>query len=67
MNDLASYLLHHKAIVAEKAYLHTEQPVANELLRFTKDENPDLIVAGGYGHSLLGEWTFGGVLARPHG
>jgi nucleotide-binding universal stress UspA family protein len=61
MNDLASYLLHHKVIVAEKAYLHTEQPVANELLRFAKDENADLIVAGGYGHSRLGEWMFGGV------
>jgi nucleotide-binding universal stress UspA family protein len=60
MNDLASYLLHHKVIVAEKAYLH-EQPVANELLRFAKDENADLIVAGGYGHSRLGEWMFGGV------
>ena len=34
---------------------------AHELLRSTKDEKADLIVAGGYGHSRLGEWIFGGV------
>jgi nucleotide-binding universal stress UspA family protein len=61
INDLKDYLRDHKIGVAEKAYLHTEQPVANELLRFAKDEKADLIVAGGYGHSRLGEWIFGGV------
>jgi nucleotide-binding universal stress UspA family protein len=25
------------------------------------DENIDLLVAGAYGHSRLGEWVFGGV------
>jgi nucleotide-binding universal stress UspA family protein len=55
INDLKDYLRDHKIGVAEKAYLHTEQPVANELLRFAKDEKADLIVAGGYGHSRLGE------------
>jgi nucleotide-binding universal stress UspA family protein len=61
INDLKDYLLQHEVVVAEEAYLHTEQPVANELLRFAKDEKADLIVAGGYGHSRLGEWMFGGV------
>ena len=28
---------------------------------FAKDGNADLIVAGAYGHSRLGEWMFGGV------
>ena len=61
INDLTDYLRHHEVVVAEKAYLHTEQPVAYELLRFAKDEKADLVVAGGYGHSRLGEWVFGGV------
>jgi nucleotide-binding universal stress UspA family protein len=26
-----------------------------------EEEKADLIVAGGYGHSRLGEWIFGGV------
>jgi nucleotide-binding universal stress UspA family protein len=30
-------------------------------LRMIEDENIHLIVAGGYGHSRLGEWAFGGV------
>jgi nucleotide-binding universal stress UspA family protein len=43
------------------AYLHTERSVCGEILRFAKDEKADLIVAGGYGRSRLGEWMFGGV------
>ena len=61
MNDVAQYLSHHKVIVAEKAYLHTKEPVSDELLRFAQDEKADLVVAGAYGHSRLGEWVFGGV------
>jgi nucleotide-binding universal stress UspA family protein len=61
IDDVANYLLSHKVTVGAKAYLHTEQTVAGELLRFAKDARADLIVAGGYGHSRLGEWAFGGV------
>ena len=35
--------------------------VAAELLHVVAEEKADLIVAGGYGHSRLGEWIFGGV------
>ncbi len=35
--------------------------VGNSLLRLIEDENINLVVAGGYGHSRLGEWAFGGV------
>jgi nucleotide-binding universal stress UspA family protein len=35
--------------------------VAAELLCVVEEEKTDLIVAGGYGHSRLGEWIFGGV------
>ncbi len=61
IDDVASYLLRHKVVVGAKAYLKTKQSVAGELLRFTRDAGADLIVAGGYGHSRLSEWAFGGV------
>ena len=61
INDLASYLRRHEIEVRIKAYLHTTQSIARELLRFVRDENADLIVAGGYGRSRLGEWALGGV------
>jgi nucleotide-binding universal stress UspA family protein len=61
IKDVSDYLLRHKVIVAAKSTLHTKQSIANELLRFAGDERADLIVAGGYGHSRLGEWIFGGV------
>jgi nucleotide-binding universal stress UspA family protein len=35
--------------------------VADAVLRFAKREEADLIVMGGYGHSRLREWLFGGV------
>jgi nucleotide-binding universal stress UspA family protein len=31
------------------------------LIGLAKAEGTDLIVAGAYGHSRLGEWVFGGV------
>jgi nucleotide-binding universal stress UspA family protein len=35
--------------------------VTSSLFRFVQDDAIDLIVAGGYGHTRLGEWIFGGV------
>lgn len=59
--DVAGYLRRHKVTVGAMAYLHTERSIGGEILRFAKDEKVDLIVAGGYGRSRLGEWMFGGV------
>ncbi len=61
IDDLTDYLTRHKVNVAAKAYLHTERSVADEILRFSAGEKADLLVAGGYGRSRLGEWMFGGV------
>lgn len=61
LDDVESYLVRHGIAVAAKAFLHAKQSTATELLRFAEDERADLIVAGGYGHSRLGEWVFGGV------
>jgi len=59
--DVGSYLARHRVVVADEIWRRARGPVATELLRFVRDEKADLIVAGGYGHSRLGEWIFGGV------
>lgn len=37
-----------------------DRPASAVLLEMAKDWSADLIVAGGYGHTRLGEWVFGG-------
>ena len=59
--DVANYLVSHRVVVAAEIWRRARGPAATELLNFVRDENADLIVAGGYGHSRLGEWIFGGV------
>jgi nucleotide-binding universal stress UspA family protein len=61
LTDVASYMARHGVIVADQIWRPGRGPVATELLRIVRDEKVDLIVAGGYGHSRLGEWIFGGV------
>ena len=59
--DVAAYLVRHRVIVAAEVWHRPRGPVAAELLHVVEEEKADLIVAGGYGHSRLGEWIFGGV------
>jgi nucleotide-binding universal stress UspA family protein len=40
---------------------HPTGSVAGELIRVAQMLDADLIVAGGHGHSRLGEWILGGV------
>src|SRR6266566_1466770 len=47
--------------VADQVWRPPHGSVAAELFRLIEEENADLIVAGGYGHSRLGEFIFGGV------
>jgi len=61
LDDVTAYLVRHRVAVGAKAYLHAKGTTASKLLGFAKDEQADLLVAGGYGHSRLGEWIFGGV------
>jgi nucleotide-binding universal stress UspA family protein len=61
LEDVTNYLVRHRVAVGAKAYLHAKGTIASKLLGFAKEENADLLVAGGYGHSRLGEWIFGGV------
>jgi nucleotide-binding universal stress UspA family protein len=38
-----------------------ETTTADALLRLAEETSADLVVAGAYGHSALGEWIFGGM------
>jgi nucleotide-binding universal stress UspA family protein len=59
--DVAAYLVRHGVIVAAEVWRQPRRSAAAELLHVVQEEKADLIVAGGYGHSRLGEWIFGGV------
>jgi nucleotide-binding universal stress UspA family protein len=59
--DVNAYLVRHRVIASEEVWRRSRGPVATELLDLVRQERADLIVAGGYGHTRLGEWIFGGV------
>ena len=59
--DVGAYLVRHRVIVAAGIWRRPRGPLAADLLHIVREEKADLIVAGGYGHSRLGEWIFGGV------
>jgi nucleotide-binding universal stress UspA family protein len=59
--DVAQYLFRH-GVHAETRAGHAERDVgsAQQLFEMADQHAADLIVAGAYGHSRLGEWVFGG-------
>ena len=61
LNDVEKYLLRHGIKVSGKLVLHPQEPISDQLRCVAKSEGADLIVAGAYGHTRLGEWVFGGV------
>jgi nucleotide-binding universal stress UspA family protein len=61
IDDIAHYLTRHRISTATRVVPYAKRSAADELIRLAKDESADLIVAGAYGHSRLGEWIFGGV------
>jgi nucleotide-binding universal stress UspA family protein len=61
IDDVAGYLARHHIAVTVRKPEHAAGPTEDELIRVAQEINADLIVAGGYGHSRLGEWIFGGV------
>jgi nucleotide-binding universal stress UspA family protein len=61
VRDVADYLRRHRIEAIAERVRPTDVTATNSLLRVIRDENIDLIVAGAYGHSRLGEWAFGGV------
>jgi nucleotide-binding universal stress UspA family protein len=61
LRDVAQYLKRHQIKAVAERVRPVEGAAVNSLLRLAQDESADLIVAGAYGHSRLGEWIFGGV------
>jgi nucleotide-binding universal stress UspA family protein len=61
VRDVAGYLERHGARCQCEVRVHTAEADARYLIRFAGDQGADLIVTGGYGHSRLGEWMFGGM------
>ena len=58
--DVANYLIRHKVVVAEQIVVGPGARL-DGTIPIREGGESRLIVAGGYGHSRLGEWTFGGV------
>ena len=61
VKDVAGYLARHRVDIVAERVRPAEVSVTDALLRLIHDENINLVVAGAYGHSRLGEWVFGGV------
>jgi nucleotide-binding universal stress UspA family protein len=61
IEDVARYLSRHRIGGGPRVVIHQEGSGAAQLIRLAQDEGADLIVAGAYGHSRLGEWMFGGM------
>jgi nucleotide-binding universal stress UspA family protein len=61
VRDVAGYLTRHRIKIVAERIRPSDVSVTDALLRVVRDENIDLLVAGAYGHSRLGEWAFGGV------
>ena len=59
--DVVRYLARHNVRVGPTIAAHPKGGIADELIGLARAEGADLIVAGAYGHSRLGEWVFGGV------
>jgi nucleotide-binding universal stress UspA family protein len=61
LKDVANYLARQRIDIVAERVRPADVTAAESLLRLIHDENINLIVAGAYGHSRLGEWVFGGV------
>jgi nucleotide-binding universal stress UspA family protein len=59
--DVVQHLRRHGVEAVGKAVAARPERVPVELQAIAQEIGADLIVAGGYGHSRLGEWAFGGV------
>lgn len=61
VRDVAKYLESHGASCQYDVRVHSAESDARCLTRLAQQESADLIVTGGYGHSRMGEWIFGGM------
>ena len=61
VRDVAVYLKRHGVSCEHDIRVHAAEADAGYLIRLAADVRADLVVTGGYGHSRLGEWIFGGM------
>lgn len=61
VRDIAKYLQIRGLSCHVDVRVHTAEADAHQLVRRAQNEGADLVVTGGYGHSRLGEWMFGGM------
>lgn len=61
VDDVARYLERHGITIGDISARTARDGAAHELISVAQSDGADLIVAGAYGHSRLGEWMFGGV------
>lgn len=59
--DMATYLARHGLNVTVDVITNTQTTVAETLLNYVSDNGKDLVVMGGYGHSRVREFLFGGA------
>jgi nucleotide-binding universal stress UspA family protein len=61
LKDVAAYLSRHGVKTVTERVRPDEVGATDSLLQLLYDENINLVVAGAYGHSRVGEWAFGGA------
>ena len=59
--EVSEFLTRHGAHVTTQLLEVPGKEVTAEILRYANRQDADLVVMGGYGHSRLREWLFGGV------
>jgi nucleotide-binding universal stress UspA family protein len=59
LSDVAAYLSRHGIAAQTEILKQSDEP--GILVEFARSIRADLVVAGGYGHSRLREWVFGGM------
>ncbi|WP_428646910.1 universal stress protein [Roseibium sp.] len=59
--DVASYLARHNMQVTIEVVTNPQASVADTVLNHVSDNSNDLVVMGGYGHSRMREFLFGGA------
>lgn len=61
VRDVSRWLESHGVNCQYDVRVHSSESDARYLIRVSREEGADLIMTGGYGHSRLGEWIFGGM------
>jgi nucleotide-binding universal stress UspA family protein len=59
--DIVAHLERHQVKASAEVRTRREASAADELILVAEQHAADLIVVGGYGHTRLREWIFGGV------